>query len=316
MTIDFKPGEMVTIRSGGNLYNWAVGMTAKVTFIDECQDLNTLQHLILRKLIKTPNGRFIAVGDKNQALYSFLGADTQSFEALQTKPKTTTLPLSICYRCGRNIIKLTNTIYDTIEVSDDAEDGVVDYDGSINDIQPNDIVLCRNTSPLIELYFYLISIDKRCYIKGRDTMKGLLTLIESLQQYTLQKALEVLDKQLTDIVTQLKTRKISKPKDHQSYINLLEKVTVIKIIAGRCRSMQQVALCIEHIFSDEHKHTSIILSTIHKAKGLEYDNVFLIRRELIPSKYAKQQWQLQQEQNLLYVAYSRAKKRFSVIKDF
>jgi len=38
MTIDFKPGEMVTIRSGGNLYNWAVGMTAKVTFIDECQE--------------------------------------------------------------------------------------------------------------------------------------------------------------------------------------------------------------------------------------------------------------------------------------
>ena len=35
---DFKPGDKVTIRSGGNLYNWAVGMTAKITFIEERQD--------------------------------------------------------------------------------------------------------------------------------------------------------------------------------------------------------------------------------------------------------------------------------------
>jgi hypothetical protein len=31
---DFKPGDRVVIRSGGNLYNWAVGMTAIVSFVD------------------------------------------------------------------------------------------------------------------------------------------------------------------------------------------------------------------------------------------------------------------------------------------
>jgi len=62
---------------------------------------------------------------------------------------------------------------------------------------------------------------------------------------------------------------------------------------------------IKGIFSDEVK--GIILSTIHKAKGLENDRIFFLAPELIPSKYATQPWQYEQEQNLFYVAVTRAK---------
>jgi superfamily I DNA/RNA helicase len=53
----------------------------------------------------------------------------------------------------------------------------------------------------------------------------------------------------------------------------------------------------------------LVLSSIHKAKGLEFDRVFLLGREQFqPSKYARQQWQMEQEINLIYVSITRAKK--------
>ena len=53
----------------------------------------------------------------------------------------------------------------------------------------------------------------------------------------------------------------------------------------------------------------IILATIHKSKGLEWDKVLLYgAEELIPSKYAVQEWQKEQERNLDYVARTRARK--------
>lgn len=51
-----------------------------------------------------------------------------------------------------------------------------------------------------------------------------------------------------------------------------------------------------------------MLSTIHKAKGLENDRVFFLCPELIPSRFATQPWQYEQERNLKYVAITRAKR--------
>ena len=50
-----------------------------------------------------------------------------------------------------------------------------------------------------------------------------------------------------------------------------------------------------------------MLSTIHKAKGLENERVFFLLPDIIPSKYATQPWQIEQEMNLKYVATTRAK---------
>jgi superfamily I DNA/RNA helicase len=59
------------------------------------------------------------------------------------------------------------------------------------------------------------------------------------------------------------------------------------------------------LFTDGRR--GVILSTIHKAKGLEAERVYFLDRFLIPSKYARKGWQREQEQNLLYVALTRSK---------
>ena len=51
----------------------------------------------------------------------------------------------------------------------------------------------------------------------------------------------------------------------------------------------------------------VTLSTIHKAKGLEWDTVWLLNKSLIPSPYAQSEKALRQEPHLLHVAITRAK---------
>ena len=53
---------------------------------------------------------------------------------------------------------------------------------------------------------------------------------------------------------------------------------------------------------------SVRLSTIHQCKGQEEDVVYLIRTDLLPHPSCTGQWQLEQEENLKYVAITRAKR--------
>ena len=51
----------------------------------------------------------------------------------------------------------------------------------------------------------------------------------------------------------------------------------------------------------------ILCSTVHKAKGLEATNVFIVRPELMPFPYATREWEQEQEMHLKYVAITRAR---------
>ena len=87
---------------------------------------------------------------------------------------------------------------------------------------------------------------------------------------------------------------------------LYQRIEVIQCLCEEVESVKELRKLIEGIFSDDIN--GIILSTIHKAKGLENDRVFFLCPELIPSRFATMDWQFEQEQNLKYVAITRAKK--------
>lgn len=71
--------------------------------VDECQDLNSIQHEILARSAG-PSTRIIAVGDRHQAIYGFRGASADSMEKLQSRFNMTELPLSISYRCPKAVV--------------------------------------------------------------------------------------------------------------------------------------------------------------------------------------------------------------------
>ena len=117
-------------------------------FVDEVQDLNKAQRKIALDKIMKPSSRFICVGDVRQCIYGFSGADVESFKSIQKMPNTTTLPLSICYRCDKEIVRFAQKIVPELEYFEGKGEGIVRKDGENKDIREGDYVLCRNeTNP-------------------------------------------------------------------------------------------------------------------------------------------------------------------------
>jgi DNA helicase-2/ATP-dependent DNA helicase PcrA len=81
-------------------------------------------------------------------------------------------------------------------------------------------------------------------------------------------------------------------------------------------SAKDVDTVLKEIFTDKPPVTPhIVMSTVHKAKGLEADRVFILRPDLMPHPLAKGHDELIQEDNLHYVAITRAQKRLVYVME-
>jgi DNA helicase-2/ATP-dependent DNA helicase PcrA len=287
-------------------------------FIDECQDLNKAQRLLMLKAVKENSGRWLAVGDLNQAIYGFAGADVNSFKELINLPKTIQLPLSVCYRCDKKIIDLAKNIVKDIEFFDKNGNGIIDESASIKDVKDGDMVLCRNTYPLVKLCFDYLKKGIKATIKGREIGKTIIDMIVKSKTEDIDKLFDYLYADLEKTKNKIiKTNNLIEEQidENETYIRQKENIEIIELISSESKNCSEIISKLEYIFSDSNKG-GIQLSTIHKAKGLEFDRVFIIHMESIPSKFAKTKWQIQQEQNLLYVAYTRAKNYLGFVTDF
>lgn len=292
-----------------------------LVYLDECQDVNTAQRLLMLKAIKE-NGRFVSVGDKFQAIYSFAGSDSDSFEKLINLPNVKLFPLSKSYRCGKNIIKSVQHIVPHIEANESNPDGVIIKADSVDNIEVGDMVLCRNTYPLVKLCLKFISEGKKANVMGGDIGKTIITLLDQTRESDSEKAFarlyDKLNKTLEKVM--LKTGlSADKAMKKAEYANMLEKIKMIETIYKQLpegnNSVNDISNKITSIFSDSTGN-GILLSTIHKAKGLESKRVYIIHPELMPSKFAEKEWELEQENNLIYVARTRAINQLSYVTDY
>ena len=288
----------------------------ELVIIDECQDLNVCQRELM---LKACNGtRFIAVGDKNQAIYGFAGADSKSFEEIQNQPNTIGLPLSECYRCDSEIIALAQSIVPSISHFAGNGAGNVNREALLNEIEAGDMVLCRNTFPLVKLCMNYLKVGKKAVIKGQSIGDSLQALIRGTGAKKSADVINTLQNEKQQLVKSIvKKMRISEDeaKQEQSYVSFCDKVEVIELLSENCETAEDISAVLGRLFSDDTT-TGIQLSTIHRSKGLEAKRVFIIHAELMPSKYAKQDWQMEQEMNLMYVAYTRAKNYLGFVCDF
>ena len=87
----------------------------------------------------------------------------------------------------------------------------------------------------------------------------------------------------------------------------------METLSDNLKTVNELIDKIKIIFNDVGE--GVCLSTIHKAKGLEADNVFILAKSLMPSIYARQEWEVISEENLEYVAITRAKKTLQYIDE-
>lgn len=299
VVIDFN--DMIYLAAREKLH---IPIDPSYLMVDEAQDLNLAQHKLVENLISQGDViKWIAVGDRNQSIYGFSGAYSSSFDKFLDMGDVEELPLDICYRCATSIIDATNEVYDVMEYGKEDE-GIVDVVTDVNEVKGESMIICRNTSPIIKLYFSLLGAGMPVYIKGDDIMTSINRFLKPYLSYSVARTKTELLYKLEDLQKDKSDEgrmKLYIFKENYANFkaltaNMSTDYEIIKVLLERIQNLFKI------------KAKAIMLCTIHKSKGLEADIVYILNENLIPSKFAKSPEQIKQEQNLKYVARSRAKK--------
>lgn len=296
-------------------YNWI--------FVDEAQDSSPVQQELFKKCFKR-GARFCAVGDSSQCINAWAGADVEAFNKFLKMPNTKQYELPISYRCPVKVIEEAKKFVPNIQYKEGAVDGEIKYDVDPYSPKAGDMVLCRNTYPLIRLYMDFLRINKKAYIRGKDIGDSLIETInlykgvdlmlnKSLMNYGLFRNLyEELFKRVERMVQQTNMSEeevyLSAP-----IMDFYDTIASLETLSDNLVYTDDLISKIRAIFNDGGD--GVCLSTIHKAKGLEADNVFILAKSLMPSIYAHQEWEIVSEENLEYVAITRAKKTLQYIDE-
>ena len=276
-----------------------------ILFVDEAQDFNESQRELIDRAVN--GGRCIIVGDPNQAIYGFRGADSNSMNMFKqrlldkiSKRNVVELPLSVSFRCPKNVVAEANRYVKDFHALENAEDGKVVEFATIATAKKDDIILCRYNAPLVSAFYSMISAGQSCYILGRDMSKGLVNSVKKIS-----KDMHMSSEEFWGLYQQQHDYEVEKALQQerkQKAIALEDKRECIAIFVSKAKTVGGIIAEIEKVFDGNGKG-DIMLSTVHKAKGLEADNVYVLATERMPHPKGGVE-----ENNIIYVAITRAKK--------
>ena len=298
---------------------------AQRVMVDEAHILSRLQLEFVLSLAHS-QAKMLFVGDPAQSINGFCGADTDSFSNIQTKLQALSFTLPVCYRCPKTHIELINRLCPEIPIEprENAPTGSIkvvqewDLWSETKDsrIKPGDLVIARCSSSLIDLHLKMVVRGIPCNLVGSSLQQDLLNLIEDIAEqsgFDYQKFAEFSQ-------SYLKFKQSIYQENDNGAILLLQLKDQIKAIEAiynhfQSRSLAELASSIKQLFGSEDDE-AVLLSTIHRAKRMESERVYIAEPLTLPLVWESQkQWQSQQEQNLLYVALSRSTKDLFLIGD-
>lgn len=287
-------------------------------FVDEAQDTNLARRTLYMKMLK-PWGCCVIVGDQHQAIFGFAGADSGSMESFiatleSHRPGVAQFSLTVCYRCPLIVIEEAQKYVPEIQcgVGRNGYLASVGYEQwlkhELDEYNSTDVILCRFNRPLVMTCFALLKRRIPCRIEGRDIGLSLIKLLDRLGHDDLPSCSSALDR--------YQEQEIKKAKADEAHIALIrDKCDTLRLFLDEAAAVRGtvsgVRRTIEKLFTNKSDPNSdsqcLTLSTIHKAKGQEWERVFILGREqFMPSPWAKSPWEQVQEKNLIYVATTRS----------
>lgn len=211
-------------------------------FIDEFQDVSRIQYAILKAIIKEPNN-LVVIGDDDQSIYAWRGADPELIRDVAKDYKLTSYVLSTNYRCGGEIVDraasviMNNKNREVKGIKSATKQGKVQVCPSVSDVytqsrqvynyifsllnkgvSPDDIaVISRNNTHLSILYSLLFRSNVFCSVRDDikltttqmyKDVKAILGLLQDsynigLVHSTLWKVTENYNKRCADILFML-----------------------------------------------------------------------------------------------------------------
>lgn len=285
--------------------------------VDEAQDLSTAQMELVLGLCRA-GGRVVAVGDRRQAIYAFRGADFTAMDKLQEALSAKELPLSVCYRCPKTVVSVAKEIAPEIESSPEAPEGAVKHmavQAMMDTVKIGDFILSRTNAPLLGMAFKLVAKRIPAKVLGADvavtlvnTLKRLAGMKKAGQKYSedtalvIANAIQERDEQVSKFLALNKVRRAAM---------VQEKYDTIINLASVAPTTTECIEFIHNVFTNT-AGGAVTLSSIHKAKGLEADKVYLLTANL-PHPLAQTEAAIVQEKNLKYVGITRAKQELVLV---
>lgn len=268
-----------------------------LVMVDEAQDLSTLNHAMLRKLLKAKN-RLIAVGDECQSIYGFRGAHEDSMNLLEQEFHCKAFTLSISFRCPQSVVQVARKRAPHMQWPEWAKQGEVRrWDKWETAMLPDDaVILCRNNAPLFNMAIRLLTEGRYPELVGNDIGKGLLKTLNSFGPK---------DTPMNIVLDELQRWTSAKVKKSRNPDKVYDHAACLEIFIRKGETLGDAIAYAEYVMNASGP---IRMMTGHKSKGLEFHNVFLLDMDLLRTK------ELQQERNLEYVMETRAQETMTYIK--
>jgi superfamily I DNA/RNA helicase len=319
---------------------WEIPYWAYYTniLVDEAQDLCNLQINFL-KFIKRRGGRYVFVMDENQAIYSFSGANANScnlIPKLYAPIKEFSLPIN--YRCPTSHLKRVNNNFNIpILPRPDAPVGkitTIEKKDIVKHTQVGDMIISRKNKWLTEVVLDLAKNGISVYMQDKEAVEQIKNTIsrqkaESLYQLKnkLNKIVEQYNKTLEKICANKGQANESSDTDKMVEItatnskidNICFVLEILKNYSSnpknKYNTVKEFQSYIDQLLNTTSPKDCVRLCSVHKAKGLEAPNVFVLNEAKV-CKDPRNSWeQNEQEKNLSYISITRAMNNLYLVRE-
>jgi len=281
--------------------NW-VSPQYSLVMVDEAQDMSRPQLELAQRSLRA-DGRMVFVGDDKQAIYGFRGADSGALDRIIEELNAKELGLKTTFRCPQLVVKEAQAYVPDIVASSEAKPGSVRRDSVLMPLTDGAFVLSRTNAPLVGACLDLLKQGQPAIIKGKDIGRGLQKLIKKHYEKDLDKFLEKIDHWMTQ--EEHRARKLGTSARNERLARVYDQAATISALAEASGSTNELQAKVERLFADDASARAVVCSTVHKAKGLESPEVWIL----------EDTWTRQgtEEANLKYVAITRSKERLRFI---
>lgn len=266
-------------------------------FLDEMQDSNPCQKVLFQNTL-VEDGKAVVVYDDRQCIYRFRGASEEAVDAFVKELRADILPLTVCFRCPREVVRLAACLVPDFEACAAAPQGQVSWvteDELLAGIRPGHVILGRSNYAVSRMCLKLAKKGIRARVVGKDHAEQFISILDLGPAGS-----------TTDFLTWLRgyqeseCARLTAADEEERAEALVEALDTLRELSEGTRYVQEVARRVSSVFVDEATAADgscVTLMTSHKAKGLQWSDVWVLESSF--------QLRTSEDENLYYVAITR-----------
>lgn len=305
--------------------------------VHNCQDLNQMQFDMLR-FIKRKNGRYVFVGDENQAIFAFNLSRTDCMDYIRrsfTPIKEFDLPIN--YRCPETHLSYVRGHYNIpIQARPDAPKGNIKYIDKTQIkkfVEAGDMIISRKNKWLSNLLIDLAISGIPVYIEDKEMVDSIKKLIKAQKLSTCTGLKNKFTSSIRDVENKI-AKMIEDNKTSETPLNQVEleqNIHLLNYKLGNIRfadsllspymtrnknaSTDEFLTYLDKILNTVFTKDCVRICSVHKAKGLEARQVFVLNEAKVCRDFRNSPEQQQQEINLAYISVTRATETLYLVRE-